>query len=125
LTRPLYRIAVKSQFSSAHSLKGYDGACERVHGHNWLIRVIVRADTLNEVGMSIDFKDISSILNRITGELDHRNLDTVEAFKEINPTAENLASYIYRQMKENLPAGISLEQVEVSETDKYSVSYSE
>jgi len=125
LTKPLYKIAVTSHFSSAHSLKGYDGACERVHGHNWLIRVIVLADTLNEIGMSIDFKDISTILNQITGKLDHRNLDTVEVFKEINPTAENLASYIYREVKENLPAGISLEEVEVSETDKYSVSYSE
>jgi 6-pyruvoyltetrahydropterin/6-carboxytetrahydropterin synthase len=87
--------------------------------------VEVSASVLDELGMSIDFKNLSHSLEEITGELDHRNLDNVEEFKDKNPTAENLAAFIYRELKLRLSDGISLEQVEVSETDKYSVSYSE
>ena len=125
MTKSLYKIAVKSSFSSAHSLRGYSGPCERVHGHNWRVKVVVSRETLDDMGMTIDFKDISRILEDVTTELDHRNLDTLHVFKEKNPTAENLAVYLYHETLKRLPPGVSLEEVEVSETDRYSVSYSE
>lgn len=89
------------------------------------MKVVVSRQTLDDLGMAIDFKDISQILEEVTSRLDHRNLDTLEVFREMNPTAENLAAYLYHETLKRLPPGVSLEEVEVSETDRYSVSYSE
>ena len=123
--KPLYKISVRSHFSSAHSLRGYQGACERIHGHNWGVKVVVSGSELDSLGMSIDFKDLSGIVEEVVGALDHRYLDTLEEFKEKNPTAENLVVHIFREVKKRIPAGVLLEEVELRETEKYSVSYSE
>jgi len=106
-------------------LRGYDGECERVHGHNWRVKVVVSRTELNELGMGIDFTGLSVILDEVLSKLDHRDINTLEEFKEKNPTAENLAAFIYRGTKEQLPGGVCIEEVEIFETDRYSVSYSE
>lgn len=123
--KPSYRITVTSQFSGAHSLKGYKGSCEQLHGHNWRIRVAVRSSVLDGVGIAIDFNVLSAIVSGVIGALDHRELNTHPEFREKNPTAENLAAFIYREITTKLPSGLSMEDVEVWETDDFSVSYSE
>jgi len=125
LTESSYKLSVRSGFSSAHYLRGYDGECERVHGHNWRVKLVVSRSGLDELGMGIDFTRLSVILDQVLADLDHRDLNTFEEFKEKNPTAENLAAFIYRKAKEHLPDGVTIEEVEIFETDKYSVSYSE
>jgi len=87
--------------------------------------MVVSSSGLNELGMGIDFKDLSVILDDVLAGLDHRDLNTLEEFRKKNPTAENLAAYIFRSAKERLPDGVILEEVELFETDKYSISYSE
>jgi 6-pyruvoyltetrahydropterin/6-carboxytetrahydropterin synthase len=54
----LYTLKVLADFASAHTLRDYPGACSRMHGHNWKVEAEVEADTLNNIGMAIDFKDI-------------------------------------------------------------------
>jgi 6-pyruvoyltetrahydropterin/6-carboxytetrahydropterin synthase len=119
----MYRIKVRSRFSSAHNLRGYKGKCEELHGHNWHVEAVVRAGDLDDTGMVMDFKELKKLLNETVAELDHKYLNDVDYFKEYNPTSENIAKYIYENLSKK--AGLDLEEVTVYETDTSSATYSE
>jgi 6-pyruvoyltetrahydropterin/6-carboxytetrahydropterin synthase len=119
----MYKIKVRSHFSSAHSLRGYKGKCEDLHGHNWGVEVAVRADKLDKTGMVIDFKELKGMLKEVIAELDHRHLNDLEYFKEANPTSENIARYVFERLTER-KTGIDICEVTVFETDTSSATYS-
>jgi 6-pyruvoyltetrahydropterin/6-carboxytetrahydropterin synthase len=77
----MYEISVESSFSAAHRLKNYQGPCENLHGHNWLVRATVRSEGLNASGLGIDFKVLKERLREILAELDHRDLNAVRRQK--------------------------------------------
>ena len=118
----MYRITVKNHFSAAHHLRNYNGDCENVHGHNWEVEVTAKYTELSEDGIGMDFRDLSSVMEEVTGNLDHMDLNTMEYFREKNPTSENIAEYIYRGVKEK---GVPVESVKVSETPRYFATFSE
>ena len=47
----MYKVRIKSHFSSAHNLREYQGACERLHGHNWKVEEYLKSNTLDKLGM--------------------------------------------------------------------------
>ena len=98
----MYRICIQGHFDAAHHLRDYKGNCARVHGHTWNVRVDVEGEKLNKLGMIVDFVDIKRGLGACLDELDHRDLNNVPPFTCLNPTAENLAEYIYGWMEEIL-----------------------
>ncbi len=106
----VFEVYVQTHFSAAHRLRGYPGDCARVHGHNWIIEVYVRCRQLNELGIGLDFRDIKQAVQENLKKLDHCNLNELPAFQEVNPTSENIARYIYRE----LAAQLNTEQVRVS-----------
>lgn len=119
-----YTLKIVTDFASAHTLRNYPGACSRMHGHNWKTEVEVVATALDDVGMGIDFKAIKKATRQVTDELDHRYLNEIVPFDEINPTAENIAAYIYKGVGEL----INNEQVQVKavtlwETERACVRY--
>lgn len=125
-----YDLRVVTEFSSAHVLRGYPGACERIHGHNFRVDVVVRARALDELGMGIDFRVLTQMTEEITGELDHRLLNEIPPFDEVNPTAENIAAHIYHRLGRSLAASeaaprVSVHEVTVHENDRISASYHE
>ena len=121
-----YQLRVLTEFASAHTLSGYPGACSRMHGHNWKVEVEVEADTLDEIGMAIDFKAIKRAANEIGDRLDHRYLNELEPFTEVNPTAENIAAYFYRELQRKLnDERVRVRSVTLWETDRACVRYSE
>jgi len=91
----MYIVATSATFSAAHHLRNYRGGCERTHGHNWKVDVHVAGDEPGKDGMIIDFSILKRKTNKILEALDHRDLNTIPYFKKHNPTAENLAKYIY------------------------------
>jgi 6-pyruvoyltetrahydropterin/6-carboxytetrahydropterin synthase len=121
----VYKISVRSTFSASHELKGYRGDCARIHGHNWGVTVVVSVRDVDELGMGIDFRVLRECLDKIVKELDHSHLNDLEAFREINPTAEYIAKYLYRWMISELPDGTRIEEVRVEETDQDWASYHE
>ncbi len=96
-----------------------------MHGHNWKVEAEVTATQLDEYGMGIDFKHIKRATREITARLDHRYLNEIAPFTEKNPTAENIAAYLYAELSQALNS----EQVQVSsitlwETERACVRYS-
>lgn len=121
----MYIIAVDSHFASSHQIVGYDGKCSNMHGHTWKVKVEVKADHVNEIGICFDFKSLKELINSIIDDLDHQNLNQLEPFKDMNPTAENIARYLYQTIKAKLPENIKIYQITVWESEKYSVIYKE
>ena len=120
----MFELTVRDEFSAAHQLRGYEGACENFHGHNWKVEVVVRGSRLNEIGILLDFKELKKALKEIISELDHRHLNEHPAFKDRNPSSENLARFIFERLEERL-AGKPVEvfRVTVCETERACASY--
>lgn len=91
----MYYVSKRMEIAGSHKLTlSYDSPCQNLHGHNWIITVYCKAETLNADGMIVDFKHIKE---RIHKRLDHQNLNEVLPF---NPTAENIARWITEQIPE-------------------------
>jgi len=121
-----YTLKVVSDFASAHTLREYPGACSRMHGHNWKVETEVEATTLDNVGMAIDFKAIRKATKELTGKLDHYYLNDIAPFDEINPTAENIAAYIFKGLSETLNSDrVKVKAITLWETERACVRYTE
>lgn len=121
-----YTLKVVCDFSAAHKLWGYPGDCSRLHGHNWKLEVEVLATALDDLGMGLDFKTIKKAAREVTGGLDHRYLNELEPFKESNPTAENIAAYLYGELSARLNGPRTrVSNVTLWETDRACVQYTE
>jgi 6-pyruvoyltetrahydropterin/6-carboxytetrahydropterin synthase len=120
----MYTLTVESQFSAAHYLVDYPGACKRVHGHNWKVKATVMAEELDEMGMVIDLITLDNMLGECLERFDHHVLNEIEPFDKINPTSEQIARYVFEWLEKRLSGDISVKNVKVLETDNYSVSYS-
>ncbi len=120
----MYELTVELTFSSAHSLRGYEGACENLHGHNWKVEVTVESAGLDNLGMVMDFKRIKNEAKKVIDALDHRFLNEVPPFDTINPTAENIAASIYAGVGAALNGGgVRVSRVKVWESDTSAASY--
>jgi 6-pyruvoyltetrahydropterin/6-carboxytetrahydropterin synthase len=119
-----YKVRVEGRFAAAHALRGYDGSCERIHGHNFTVTAVAETAVLDDVGMAVDFKALDALLNDVLAVLDHRNLNELDAFAERNATAENIAAFVYRELAPHLEAlGAKLRRVTVEESPKYVASF--
>lgn len=121
----MFILSVRSHFDSAHRLDGYEGKCAYVHGHRWEAEIEVAVMELDPVGMGIDLVVLKKLLNSVTEQLDHSFLNELPSFKEKNPTAENIAYFIYQQMKNLLPESADLKGVRIFESPDSSVYYTE
>lgn len=123
----MYDLKITSGFSSAHALRGYNGKCENVHGHNWQVELTVSSNMLNKIGLVIDFKLLKKYLNEVMETLDHKFINETGFFKEVNPSAENIAQYIYdefeKRIESNKHGGITVKKVNVYETASSMASY--
>ena len=120
----MFNIFIKTHFSAGHHLRDYPGNCEHPHGHNWNVEVTVRATELDKLGMGIDFRRVKEAVKTVMDDLDHRNLNEHPAFTAINPSSENLAVYIFDQLKDVLVSErYHLYSVTVGETENTGVTY--
>ena len=112
----MYTLTVKSDFAAAHRLREYDGNCERLHGHNWLVEVSISSETLDPNGIAVDFRVIKGALHEVLGTLDHAYLNDVPPFTKINPSSENIARHIFEEMERRIPAPVVVSRVTVWES---------
>ncbi len=94
----MYFSAITGTFSAAHALRNYQGKCERLHGHNWKIEVVVAAQTLDAAGMGLDFTVLRERLGSVLAEFDHRFLNDLEPFQSCSPSSELIARHIFERL---------------------------
>lgn len=124
----MFELMVTTFFEAAHCLPDYPGKCARLHGHNWTVEVSVGSKTLNKQGMVIDFKVLKQEIAMVTERLDHCYLNELDIWQKNPPTAENIAYYIYRELKGLITVrdhGISLLYVKVWESQGSAALYRE
>ncbi|MFQ5647562.1 MAG: 6-carboxytetrahydropterin synthase QueD [bacterium] len=119
----MFEVSVEASFSSAHQLRGYKGKCENLHGHNWKVEAVVRSERVDDLGMVIDFQKLKGSLHQILEELDHRNLNDLPPFINQNPSSENIAAYLYRELKKKVSCAPA--RITVWESEKCSATYFE
>ncbi|MBC8439465.1 MAG: 6-carboxytetrahydropterin synthase [Deltaproteobacteria bacterium] len=98
----LYEVYIKDYFAAAHVLKGYDGACANMHGHNWIVEAYIQCTKLNQLGIGIDFLDVQAALKDVLSKLDHTFLNENPAFANINPTSETLSEFLFAELSQRL-----------------------
>ena len=115
-----YRISKEFHFSASHQLIGLpkEHQCARLHGHNYIVRIQLTSDALNEHGFVRDYNELSILTDYIDSALDHRHLNDVLGYDET--TAETLAKHLYDWCKERFP---ETSAVSVSETPKTWAEY--
>jgi len=122
----MYQVSVEETFSAGHALRGYRGKCENPHGHNYRVRVTLQGPQLDSIGLLVDFTQLKHVIREVIGGLDHQFINDLEAFRTVNPSAENLAKYFYDQVSKqlpDLPAGARITDIIVWETDTASAQY--
>jgi len=120
----MYQVSVEQHFDAAHFLRGYQGKCESLHGHRFRVVVRVSAVGVDDIGLAYDFTELKSHLRDIVARFDHTCLNDVPPFDKINPSSENIAATVYRELGSRLPEPrVSLTEVEVWESPQSGVSY--
>ena len=121
----MFELKTITQFGAAHQLRNYKGKCENLHGHNWKIEVYVKGEELEKDGMLIDFKIVKDKTEEIIERFDHKFLNDLECFSEINPSSENIAKYIYEELeKEISDKRVKVSRVTAWESDNACATYS-
>ncbi len=120
----MYDLSITDHFSSAHSLRGYQGPCEVMHGHTWKVRMTLVSGQLNDLGLVVDFREVKEKFGEFIAHLDHVNLNDIPAFRERNPSTENLAKYIYEEFAKQC-SPYRVKEVTVWESENACVTYYE
>ena len=113
MSRPFWKLTVRSEFCAAHALRHYQGKCEHLHGHNYAVELLM------------DFGDLKALLKQALEPLDHAYINDVPPFDAVNPSSENLARYIWNQMAPSLPETVKMYSVTVAEKGIQSATYME
>lgn len=122
----MYEIDIERDFSAAHSLKGYQGNCSSLHGHNWKVQAVVQASELDEIGIAVDFRQLKQELDNILEELDHCNLSDLAYFQQANPTSEMIAKLIFDKLSPKInSSNVRVAKVRVCESPGSGATYYE
>jgi 6-pyruvoyltetrahydropterin/6-carboxytetrahydropterin synthase len=130
------KVIRRATFNAAHRLFRPDwtneknveifGKCSNpnYHGHNYVLEVILDGEIDQETGYVIDLKIVKdAIKSEIDERFDHRNLNLdCPEFKDLNPTAENIAVVIWNLLRTKLPMHLDL-TIKLWETENNSVEY--
>ena len=122
-----YLLSAEAAFSAAHTLPGVE-KCDRLHGHNWRVRLTVRVEEggLGQEGMGVDFRVIERTVKDTIAQFDHQYLNDLEPFTKDAPSAERVAKIVCQSAGDRLrdtAPNASVHAVEVWELPKYRVVY--
>ncbi|MBN2538934.1 MAG: 6-carboxytetrahydropterin synthase [Deltaproteobacteria bacterium] len=119
----MYEITVQKTFSAAHTLD-IGSEREELHGHNFKVEATVASEELNADGLVLDFRILKRWVSVILEELDHTYLNDRAPFRDISPTSEHIARFIYdRLVKNAAPLGLKVSRVAVWESENSKAVY--
>ena len=102
-----------------------DGSKEPAHSHDWVVTAAVSSEKLDDMGVVMDFRALREIVANVTAELDNTALGDIEYFCRNNPSAENVAMYLYDKLRVGLPDGLRLQSIKVVEEPGCSAKFAE
>ena len=132
---PTHRVTKIIEFCYGHRLIDHKGSCRYLHGHNGLLEVVVESDSLDDMGVVMDFATVRDLVKGWVDEnIDHRMIlyredRVVPVLTELgeplylmdeNPTAENIAKHIYEQVCHR---GLNVSEVRLWETPSSYTTY--
>ena len=137
MKKPLVYLTRREIFSACHRLHSRQLSDEENleifskcnnpngHGHNYVVEVTVKGTVDDATGMVMNITDLKKIIDvSVMKPLDHKNLDKdVPYFHQVVSTTENVAVFIWLQIKDELPPNVQLDQVKIWETEKNIVEY--
>ena len=114
-----YQVRKQFEFSASHALTHLPGVhpCSVTHGHNYIVEIVLEAETLAGNQMVVDYHDLKLFGLFVNDSFDHAHLNSMVPFM---PTAENLARYLFDWAKAHYPECVA---VRVSETPKTWAEY--
>jgi 6-pyruvoyltetrahydropterin/6-carboxytetrahydropterin synthase len=125
----MFEVSVEDTFAAGHALRGYRGKCENPHGHNYKVQITLHGEQLDNIGLLFDFKDLKIAMNEIIDRLDHKFINDLEPFTELNPSAENMAKYFYDEinvlLRDKTSGRVKVKLVKMWETDTTVATYFE
>ncbi len=120
----MYELRVVSQFAAAHQLRGFEGGCENLHGHNWKVEVYVTGNKLEQDGLLIDFRVIKEKTETLLEKLDHKLLNDLDPFLTLNPSSENIARHLFESLSSEFNnQNVRVNKITVWESDTACASY--
>jgi 6-pyruvoyltetrahydropterin/6-carboxytetrahydropterin synthase len=121
----MFEVTIEETFAAGHALRNYRGKCENVHGHNYRCQVSILGEQLDEFGLLVDFVELMRVVHTVLDRMDHQWLNEFPPFDVLNPSAENMAKYIYDEVSSGLTAkeGVRVGAVKLWETDTASATY--
>ena len=121
----MFEITIEETFAAGHALRNYRGKCENVHGHNYRCQVTVEGRDLDNIGLLVDFVELKKVVHGVLDRLDHQWLNDYPPFDALNPSAENIARYIYDEVTSGLRGrdGVRISAVRLWETDTASATF--
>jgi 6-pyruvoyltetrahydropterin/6-carboxytetrahydropterin synthase len=121
----MFEVTIEETFAAGHALRNYRGKCENVHGHNYRCQVTLEGAELDDIGLLVDFVELKRVVHGVLDRMDHQWLNEFPPFDVLNPSAENMARYIYEQVSEglNIREGVRVGLVRLWETDTANATY--
>jgi len=120
----VYEITINRSFAAAHSLKDIGGKCEGLHGHNFTVEISLAAPILSKEGLLLDFRILKEWTDEILEDLDHKHLNEHPYFKNVNPSAENIARFLHDRLSEKAGGkNLQVSCVTVWESENARASY--
>ncbi len=119
----MFTIRVETRFRASHQLTLPDGSKEPVHHHDWLASADVSSETLDNMGVVMSFQELRAMLDSVVGDFDNAAIEAVGYFRQNNPSAENVAKYVYDKLRMGLPKGVELRSVRVVEEPGCSATF--
>ena len=120
----MYEVIIKTGFSAAHQLRYHDGKYENLHGHNWTAIVTVETNELDDIGVGVDFVVLKKKVEKILSRLDYKNINEVPPFDSKNPSAENIARWLFGELDSQINNdNVRLKRVEIKEFDDCGAAY--
>jgi 6-pyruvoyltetrahydropterin/6-carboxytetrahydropterin synthase len=121
----MFEITIEETFAAGHALRNYRGKCENVHGHNYRCQVTVEGEQLDHIGLLVDFVELKRVVHSVLDRMDHQWLNDWPPFDQLNPSAENMAKFIYDEVVSGLGVrtGVRIAWVKLWETDTSSAVY--
>lgn len=121
----MFEITIRKTFAAAHQLRDIGGKCEELHGHNFTVEISAGGKDLNSEGLLLDFRVLKKWTNELLEELDHKYLNELPFFKDLNPSSEIIARFMFERLSEKAgSANASITRVTVWESEDARVSYS-